>query len=558
MKKICKIICFVVVLVFLFTGVAMAQSYNTIGVFIDNERVNYNDNYGYPFIDSNNRTLVPFRVTLEKAGAIVSWDNETNTAKAEKNGKTVLVKIGENFIITNDKVIQIDTSAVIKDGRTYLPIRAVLETFDYYVNWNVNTKTVEAVNKVEEYSNYFINIIDKFNKYSDDYLDYDKIIHINKSNSKPDYLDILSCFSEIESNLTGIQFSISTTGSINQISVINKDDMPLINDFAPLILPAVHVTNPNLSNDQIVEILVELYDINAMYEYGNTLYNSVDYGDFTYSFQIIMNPEGFMDDYFFSAIRKDDSRYNSYDYYKISDKFVDLFGWRTDVFDENEQKQEDVDALLAAEEFIRYHNIYNSELSDENGNLYNVYFLADDAEMISMGYDSAIWAGASLGEFVLEGNFNIACITYENSKPKIQIIDFQYNSGDKVISNNIQVNISRSKFYTTNNKESYKPDVLSIGIIQGSDITAYSSYYIKDGILTRIGTVYSTTPIVQIENSQFYTLKYVGQVSDNLWDKIILELNTDEDKFNIISTEAVVDNIEDYESYKLYKLRLEY
>lgn len=558
MKKICKIICFVVVLVFLFTGVAMAQSYNTIGVFIDNERVNYNDNYGYPFIDSNNRTLVPFRVTLEKAGAIVSWDNETNTAKAEKNGKTVLVKIGENFIIANDKVIQIDTSAVIKDGRTYLPIRAVLETFDYYVNWNVNTKTVEAVNKVEEYSNYFINIIDKFNKYSDDYLDYDKIIHINKSNSKPDYLDILSCFSEIESNLTGIQFSISTTGSINQISVINKDDMPLINDFAPLILPAVHVTNPNLSNDQIMEILVELYDINAMYEYGNTLYNSVDYGDFTYSFQIIMNPEGFMDDYFFSAIRKDDSRYNSYDYYKISDKFVDLFGWRTDVFDENEQKQEDVDALLAAEEFIRYHNIYNSELSDENGNLYNVYFLADDAEMISMGYDSAIWAGASLGEFVLEGNFNIACITYENSKPKIQIIDFQYNSGDKVISNNIQVNISRSKFYTTNNKESYKPDVLSIGIIQGSDITAYSSYYVKDGILTRIGTVYSTTPIVQIENSQFYTLKYVGQVSYNLWDKIILELNTDEDKFNIISTEAVVDNIEDYESYKLYKLRLEY
>jgi hypothetical protein len=357
-KKYFKVISFAIMFIFFFTVSSTAQDNAKIGVSIDGEEVVFNDSYGYPFIDSNNRTLVPMRITLEKAGATVSWDNESKTAKAEKDGITVIVTIGKNFIVINNEVRKIDTAAIIKDGRTYLPIRAVLEAFGYSINWNYNTKTVEAVN--------------------------------------------LQTIQEITKSIAN--------------NVINF-----------------------------------------------------------------------------------------------------------------------------------------CELNDENGNLYYVVFFHDDAEIQYMRQDSAIWAGANLGEYIIEGNFKVASIKYDNGTPEIQIVDFQYNNGDKIISDNIQINLSREKIFTIDSKKSNTPDILFIGIIQGSNVTANSGYYIKNGTLTRIGTVYSTTPIVHIKDNQFYTLKYVGQVSDNLWDKITLEFDNNQGKFNIVSTEAVTDDVENYESYKLYK-----
>lgn len=152
MNKINKIIiCIIIIIIFLFTGLTMAQSDYQVNVSIDGVKINYNNDYGYPFIDENNRTLVPFRITLEEIGAIVSWNEETKTAIAERNGIRVEVPIGKNFIriIGKDENMtktEIDTLAVAKYGRTYLPIRAVLEAFGAQVEWNNSTQTVVVTN----------------------------------------------------------------------------------------------------------------------------------------------------------------------------------------------------------------------------------------------------------------------------------------------------------------------------------------------------------------------------------------------------------------------------
>ncbi|MDF2803166.1 MAG: hypothetical protein K0S61_3069, partial [Anaerocolumna sp.] len=57
-----------------------------INISINDELIEFNNTLGYPFADSNSRTLVPFRVTLEKFGATVSWNQDTKTAIAEKDG----------------------------------------------------------------------------------------------------------------------------------------------------------------------------------------------------------------------------------------------------------------------------------------------------------------------------------------------------------------------------------------------------------------------------------------------------------------------------------------
>ncbi len=114
-------------------------------ISIDKQNVQFTETSGMPFIDSANRTQVPFRQTMEAFGATVSWDSANKIATAEKNGITVQVPIGVSYIIKDGQQITNDTAALIKDGRTYLPIRAVLEAFGASVSWDGSTQTVVAL-----------------------------------------------------------------------------------------------------------------------------------------------------------------------------------------------------------------------------------------------------------------------------------------------------------------------------------------------------------------------------------------------------------------------------
>ncbi len=122
------------------TVVAFAQ--DEIIVNIDSSKVEFNKEIGSPFVDENFRTQVPFKATLEKFGAKVEWNNETRTAVAVKGDITVQVPIGQKYILKNGEKIVTDTAAIIKDGRTYLPIRAVINAFGSDVEWDSALKTV--------------------------------------------------------------------------------------------------------------------------------------------------------------------------------------------------------------------------------------------------------------------------------------------------------------------------------------------------------------------------------------------------------------------------------
>ncbi len=144
MFKIKKIIEIIVICVILFCFNVSTLTADSCGVDIvlNEEKIIFSQQYGFPFIDENNRTLVPFRITLEEFGAEVSWDKDTNSAVASKGGITVIVPIGENYIYKNKTKIYNDTSAIIKDGRTYLPIRKVMEAFNCDVKWNSKNSNV--------------------------------------------------------------------------------------------------------------------------------------------------------------------------------------------------------------------------------------------------------------------------------------------------------------------------------------------------------------------------------------------------------------------------------
>ena len=99
-----------------------------------------------PFIDENSRTLIPVRFVAENLGAKVSWIGATRTANIEKDGILVEITIGDsNLRVTENgktTVVKIDTAAVLKEDRTFVPIRFVAEALGAYVDYSGTYRTV--------------------------------------------------------------------------------------------------------------------------------------------------------------------------------------------------------------------------------------------------------------------------------------------------------------------------------------------------------------------------------------------------------------------------------
>ena len=120
----------------------VACAASPVGVTIDGTALVFTEASGAPFIDSHSRTLVPLRAVMEAYGCTVGWDQDTRTAEVSLGDTDVSVPVGKSVITVNGAEQKIDTAAVIKNGRTYLPIRAVLEAFGAKVSWDGKSRTV--------------------------------------------------------------------------------------------------------------------------------------------------------------------------------------------------------------------------------------------------------------------------------------------------------------------------------------------------------------------------------------------------------------------------------
>lgn len=111
-----------------------------ISVTVDGKAVNFPD--AQPFIDANGRTLLPVRFVTESLGAKVDWNDKTKQVDIKKDNVSITIRINDRNIVVNNTIKTMDTKAIIKDSRTFVPIRYVAEGLGAKVGWNANTKTV--------------------------------------------------------------------------------------------------------------------------------------------------------------------------------------------------------------------------------------------------------------------------------------------------------------------------------------------------------------------------------------------------------------------------------
>lgn len=135
-----------------------------------------------PYIDENNRTMVPLRAVAEDLYLDVTWNQDTQTVTftggdvayedniplspevggllgAPVNATVELTVGSRNMVITYESIItenhpqkqfarsvvEMDTEPVIRNERTYLPIRYLAEAFGLSVSWDGALKEIALV-----------------------------------------------------------------------------------------------------------------------------------------------------------------------------------------------------------------------------------------------------------------------------------------------------------------------------------------------------------------------------------------------------------------------------
>lgn len=135
-----------------------------INVTVDGKQITFPD--ATPYIDENNRVLIPIRAVADNMDAQTYWNEQEKlvTIKRLNNADNtkydaVKLKIGEKTAtvgkinagddtntLTDTKEINLDTKANTKENRTYVPIRFVSDALNAYsVNWDGKTSTVKIV-----------------------------------------------------------------------------------------------------------------------------------------------------------------------------------------------------------------------------------------------------------------------------------------------------------------------------------------------------------------------------------------------------------------------------
>lgn len=97
------------------------------------------DNYAVtPYLDDNDRTMVPIRFVAERLGADVGWEQSTQQITITLGDKVIVMFVGSVNYTVNGNASVMDTEPVIIDGwdRTIVPVRFVAEALGMAVSWD--------------------------------------------------------------------------------------------------------------------------------------------------------------------------------------------------------------------------------------------------------------------------------------------------------------------------------------------------------------------------------------------------------------------------------------
>lgn len=95
----------------------------------------------YPYTDEG-RTMVPIRAIVESMGGTVNWDDNDQRIDISLKSNTLQLWVNKLTATVNGQPVALDVSPKTVDGRTMVPLRFVAENLGAKVAWDGNTQEI--------------------------------------------------------------------------------------------------------------------------------------------------------------------------------------------------------------------------------------------------------------------------------------------------------------------------------------------------------------------------------------------------------------------------------
>lgn len=138
MKRLRVTLLFLIIVLSFGSVNVMADS--SIKIMLDGEECVFPD--VQPYINEDNRTLVPIRFVASELGADVEWNQEESSVKITSDGNIIILKIDDYTMTVNEEPVTLDTKPILKDGRTMVPLRFISETLEKNVEYQNGIITI--------------------------------------------------------------------------------------------------------------------------------------------------------------------------------------------------------------------------------------------------------------------------------------------------------------------------------------------------------------------------------------------------------------------------------
>lgn len=123
------------------TAHAHASAASTVKVQYNDELVQFPD--AQPFIDGSSNLQVPLRFLSEKLGYQIDWNMQGAKqveVRLTNKQQTIHLSTGGDHALVNGKPVSLDGSAVFVEGRAYVPLRFIAQTFGSVIKWDANNQ----------------------------------------------------------------------------------------------------------------------------------------------------------------------------------------------------------------------------------------------------------------------------------------------------------------------------------------------------------------------------------------------------------------------------------
>lgn len=118
-----------------------------VNVSVDGREVQFPDEH--PYVDQrSNLTMVPLAFVSDKLGATAKWNGKLKQITISLNHDIIILAIGQNNALVNGKRVGFEGSAVLKNGRTMVPLRFISEALHAIVDWQPTRNQVSIMSSV--------------------------------------------------------------------------------------------------------------------------------------------------------------------------------------------------------------------------------------------------------------------------------------------------------------------------------------------------------------------------------------------------------------------------